>query len=204
MSEAVYDPNRDLQDARAMIEALADYLIGDQLYGTLKGGWFGRGNQPSLTVGALLLRLRRLAVFADLLDDAQRGELAQLSAQHESIRAEWKLHYTEKLLHEGVSRLDAMKTFFEECSDDPRLCPSIYQPEALRRTIVQEIVTELATLNAEDADLTRKARETDGRLRRFTAPSAFVWASGLEPAYPEGEYWWLYAAPPPAAGRNKD
>lgn len=202
MSQVAYDPNRDLEEARAMVEALQEYLIGDQLYGTLGSGWFGGRNQPSLTVGALLLRLRRLHALENLLTDAQRRELAQISAQHEGIRAEWRQHYVDKLLLEGNSRLKAMSTFFEECTDDPRLCPNIYLPEALRRTIVQEVLAELGALHAESEDLAREARGVDSRLRRFTAPSPFVWASGLEPAYPEREFWWLYAKPPIPNGRK--
>jgi hypothetical protein len=54
------DLERDLNEARDMANGLADYVRGDQLYGSVGGGLFGSGNKPALTVGALLLRLRRL------------------------------------------------------------------------------------------------------------------------------------------------
>lgn len=197
MSETGFTIERDLREARAMANGLIPYVHENRLYGTVGGGGlFGGGTMPSLTIGALLMRLRRLRALEDQLSEAQRASLADIEARHEDVRKEWTVHYTEKLNQEARSRLKAMAQFFEECDDNPRICPNIYLPETLRRTIVQDIAAALDAMGAESADLDREIRGVDGKLRRFTEPSEFVWARALEPAYPRDVYWWLYAKPP--------
>ncbi len=194
MSETVYQLGGDLKEAGAMTDGLTAYVRGSNLYGSAGGGLFSN-RMPSLTIGALLMRLRRLHALEDRLTPAQRTTLAQIDAKHEATRSEWSMHYHEKLSQEGFSRLKAMNTFFEECTERPRGCAGIYLPEALRRTIVQEIITTAKTSAYADLKLAAEARKVDGRLRRFTQPQGFIWAAELESAYPATVYWWLYAKP---------
>ncbi|MEL6526404.1 MAG: hypothetical protein AAFQ07_11920, partial [Chloroflexota bacterium] len=70
---ASYDINKDLKEAKAMADGLADYLRGDVLYGSTQGGFFSR--MPSLTVGALLMRLRRLDALRTNMMDSDRRTL---------------------------------------------------------------------------------------------------------------------------------
>ena len=194
MSEK-YSITRDLKEAEAMVKALSTYVHQDALYGTVGGGMFSSG-MPALTVGALLLRLRRLSALQEHLSESDRERLQQIMMQHDQIRDEWRVHYQNKVVHEAKSRLDAMKRFFEECADDPRLCASAYQPEASRRTIVQEILAAFDELQLEqDDELTRKLNISDGGLRRYTQPGDFVWDSTLEAVYPRQDFWWLYQHP---------
>lgn len=195
-SESTYSLERDLREAEAMADGLIPYLHQDRLYGNVgSGGLFGGGNMPSLTIGALLMRLRRLQALTDKLTDAQRAQLERIAAKHDEARREWTLHYTNRLTQEALSRLKAMDTFFEECTDNPRNCARNYLPETLRRTIVHEINAALSALNAESAEVDRAIRNADSKLRRFVAPSEFVWAKTLQAAYPPDDYWWLYAQP---------
>ncbi len=196
MAETVLNLKSDLKEAVEMAEHLADYLRGDALYGSMGGGLFGSGSKPPLTVGALLLLLRRLRALQDALTPDQQAQLAKADAQHEAVKREWRMHYDEKRLREANSRLDAMRTFFEECAHSPKTCAANYLPEALRRTIVQELVVTLDADGLLDDDLTRKLRDTDGRLRRHTRSADFVWAAQLAPVYPRDVFWWLYARPP--------
>jgi hypothetical protein len=196
--KATYNPDRDLDEAAAMVEGLGDYVRGNALYGSTGGGGVFSSNMPSLTVGALLLRLRRLRALEDKLTPAQRERLSQTEHTHADVRREWRLHYTEKLTQEALSRLKAMEIFFEECNESPRSCAANYPPEAMRRTIVQEIIGAMQALDVPLKDVNVEAHKVDGRLRRFTTPGNFIWAETLEQAYPRSEFWWLYAAPPDA------
>ena len=99
-------------------------------------------------------------------------------------------------MREAHSRLDAIKHFFEECANDPRLCANVYLPEALRRTVVQEIALALEGGYTDTRELPKKMRETDARLRRYTQPADFLWDAALEPVYPRDQFAWLYARPP--------
>lgn len=192
MSETRYTLEQDLREAAAMANALVPYLQQDNLYGTLRQGLFAMNQMPSLTVGALLMRLRRLRAFEDQLTAEQRGTLAAAENETKSAQREWKLHFDRKLLHEARSRLNAMSTFFEEMRDEPRSAVNNYLPEALRRTIVQEIVIALPEPNAEIADAVKRV---DGSLRRWTQTDTFLWDAALQAVYPQKDYWWLYARP---------
>lgn len=188
--EQTYSIERDLNEAEAMAEALTPYIYEDELYG--KAGL----NMPSLTVGALLLRLRRLSLLQSTMTAAQQGKLMNVEARHTAVRHEWRQHYEKKLTWEAESRLKAMQPYFEECRDNPRLCASAYLPEALRRTIVQDILAALYDLNIPYTALERQAKRTDTLLHGIVQPGDFVWDAQLQAAYPAETYWWLYHRPP--------
>ncbi len=189
-----YKLDRDLNEAKQMANGLEEYLRGSDVYGTPAGGMFG-GDAPALTVGALVMRLRRLDALRDQLTDAQRQELAQAQEIHRHMQREWAVHYEQKIVKEANSRLDAIRTFFEECSDHPRNCAAIYKPEVLRRTIVQELGRVMADQKIFSAELDKKRREMDVKLRGFVRPATFVWSALLQEVYPADEFWWLYHAP---------
>lgn len=196
MSEKTYSIAKDLKEAEAMANSLASYVRQDNLYGSVGGGLFSGGNMPSLTVGALLMRLRRLNSFTDQLSPAQREQLARIQATHDAVAKEWRVHYEAKMLREANSRLDAMKTFFDECAQSPANCPRNYLPEVLRRTIVEELRIAMQERNIDEGEIKHKAQTTDSRLRRYVQPSHFIWASELQPAYPQTQFWWMYGEPP--------
>lgn len=197
MSEPNYSIENDLKEAQAMVKGLESYLQGSELYGRVGGGGiFSGGNMPSLTIGALLMRLRRLNFFRDQMSPAQQSQLDSIEDQHEKTRKEWRAHYENWMLKEVNSRLDAMNPYFQEVRDTPTIASSAYKPEALRRTIVQEILSAMEEMSIRSADLEAKARRVDSRLRGLgLQPSEFIWASTLEPAYPQKVYWWLYNKP---------
>ncbi len=195
MPEANYSIDRDLAEAKSMADHLIPYVYGDQLYGSI-GGMFSTGATPSLTIGALLMRLHRLRAIDAALTAEQKAKLTEIEARNEAVRSEWSVHYTEKMISEATSRLHMIETFFADCAEDPRSCYSNYQPEAMRRTIVQDIDHELRRLNLSDAHLEMMMRRIDGQLRHVTAKDDFIWAAELQSAYPADVYWWLYARPP--------
>ncbi len=191
-----YSLQKDLDEALKMARALEDYIRAEQLYGSVGGGLFGGGSEPSLTIGALIMRLRRLGLLRAHLSPAEQDKLAQAQALYQTVRTEWALRYEQKLLKEANSRLDAMRTFFRECQDSPRLCANIYKPEALRRTIVQEILDVMAAESIDSAELDDKVTLTDGQLRAHFQPGDFLWDAVLRDTYPRDPFWWLWGEPP--------
>lgn len=185
-----YDLAQDLREAVTMLENLAAYLRGSELYGSATGGFFNFGNMPSLTVGALVMRLRRLKALHIQLSQEQRSTLDALLKQHEAIRKEWRSHYEKKVLREANSRLDSIQQYFQ---DDNR---SAYAPELLRRTIVQELLGVMNELGLASKELDDKLRYIDNRLGGIALVHGdFAWDPILEPVYPKNEYWWLYRQP---------
>lgn len=190
---AKYHLTTDLKEARQMVDVFEDYIRSEQVYGST-GGMFG-SNAPALTVGSLLMRLRRLDHLREHLKRKQGAELDAIIEKHDAVQVAWRVHYEEKMIKEAHSRLDAMRTFFDECRDNPRLCRNIYRPEALRRTIVRELMLEMAELSIESEDLEKKTREVDGKLRGVVQESEFIWDGLLQQVYPSETFWWLYALP---------
>ena len=192
-----YKIKKDVDIAHAMAQGLASYVRGDELYGnTGTGGFFSA--MPSLTVGALILRLRRVDVLREheQRKDRHRKKLDQAVDLYTMTRKEWTHHYTEKMRQEAHSRLDAMAAFFRECADSELSCLNNYRPELLRRTIVQEIMREMTAMNVSDDDLTEKLNATDSKFRTYMRPDEFQWSDVLAPIYPQDEFWWLYQKPP--------
>lgn len=187
-----YAFKKDVKEALAMAETFSHYVRGNALYG--KTSMFS--SMPSVTAGALLMRLRRLDLLRDQMKDHETKNLDKAIDYFEAVRQDWRHHYEGKLQKEAHSRIDAMRGFFYECGENIRNCIGIYKPEILRRTIVQEILRELEDLHIEDSDLTGKIKVTDNRLHNVTEPTDFQWADILKPVYPRDEFWWLYKAPP--------
>ncbi|MFN8375638.1 MAG: hypothetical protein U0694_22545 [Anaerolineae bacterium] len=196
MSEQTYSIDQDLKEAKAMAEGLVPYVYEKELYGKVGGGGiFSGGTMPALTVGALLMRLRRLRAQRDSMTDKQREQLEHIETRNDEVRREWAAAYEGKLVREALSRLDAMKAYFDECAQSSRLCASAYLPEALKRTIVEEIRLAMREYHIASAEVDSKARSTDSKLRRYVEPTTFVWASALQPLYPSDAFWWLYNRP---------
>jgi hypothetical protein len=186
----------DVHQLEKMVGAFRGYLKGSELYGSVTGGFLmGNSGMPSITVGAIQMRVRRLNVLYNQLDTKRQGQVHQSVQQYERIAHELEDAYQDKVLHEVNSRLDAMTTFFEECRQEPKTCPRIYQPEVLRRTIVQELVTLMDERRWESEELTVKLRKTDKRLRGYLQESDFVWDKQLESVYPKADFWWMWMAP---------
>lgn len=198
-----YRLDKDLSEAKKMADALEEYIRGADLYGNV-GGMFGSGDTPALTVGALVLRLRRLEAQRGQMSAAQQLELDKAREKHTRVQKDWAVHYESKVLKEARSRLEAMKTFFQECQDQPRTCHANYQPEVLRRTIVQELLHVMEACRINSAEVKLKMAEADSKLHGIVTAAPFVWDTTLQAVYPDSEYWWLYQAPPlqPDNGQN--
>lgn len=190
-----YSLARDLDELEQMVERLGDYLLGDAMYLPVSGGFFRGSSTPQMTIGALLLRRRRLSHLRAKLKRADGHRLDAALAQHADLQREWTLHYEKKLQREVPMRLKVMAGFFRECSENPRDCGGAYPVEALRRTIVQEILLALNAFGYEKKEMTAAARPADQALRRILHAGEFIWSPPLEAVYPKAMFWWLYGSP---------
>lgn len=190
-----YQLERDLAEAAAMANELEDYVRGEVLYGSVGGMFAGDPDLPSLTVGNLLARLRRLQKLEGQMSPEQRALLTQIEADHARVRDEWTVHYIGKAANEAGARLRSLEAFIAECEDAPEACAANYLPEAQRRTVIQEIVDGLQGQQLPDSGLDRTMQRVDSQLRRLTEEGNFIWDAVLEPVYPRSKFWWLYHWP---------
>jgi hypothetical protein len=193
MSERKYSIDNDLKEAQRMVEALEPYVYQDQLYMPIGGGLFSP--MPALTIGAVLLRLRRLHTLRDQMTDSQQRMLDGLLEQNRKVWNEWRVHYEKKLAEEANSRLKLLSGYLHDCREDPRACASNFPAEALRRTIVQEITNFMDEEGIHSAEIDRGAARVDSQLRGYVKPGQFVWSPALQAAYPKDRFWWLYSEP---------
>ncbi|MEM9955517.1 MAG: hypothetical protein AAF846_28200 [Chloroflexota bacterium] len=191
-----YSMQTDLKEAQAMVEGLSDYVRGDQLYGSTGGGFFSK--MPSLTIGALLMRLQRLQALQSTMSDKQQTQFNAIYQQWQTTRNEWRSHYEQKVEQEIESRIDSMQGFFRECADSLQNCANNYRPEIQKRTIIHELVKEMNALNLTNEDLDTLMDGMDGKLRTYLRADEFQWSKDLQAAYPKSDYWWLYQRPPQA------
>ncbi len=194
MAERKYSIDNDLKEAQRMVEALETYIYQDQLYMPISGGGIF-SPMPALTVGAVLLRLRRLRALREQLSPAQQATLDGLAAQHEKVWNEWRVHYEKKLMEEAQSRLKLLSSYLQDCKEDPRVCAANFPAEALRRTIVQEIAEFMEERGIHSAEIDRGIARVDSQLRGYVKPEGFLWSPTLQPVYPKEPFWWLYSEP---------
>ncbi|MCY3834627.1 MAG: hypothetical protein OXG85_16570 [Chloroflexi bacterium] len=192
---ASYSLTRDLDELKRMVERLGDYLLGDAMYLPVGGGFFRGSSTPQMTIGTLLLRRRRLAQLRAKLKRADGFRLDDALAQHDDLQREWTLHYEQKLRREVPMRLKLMAAFFRECSENPRDCAGAYPAEALRRTIVAEILLALDEFSYEQREASGSVKQADQSLRGLLQAGEFIWSPALEAVYPRTTFWWLYGGP---------
>ena len=178
-----------------MGDKLRDYLLGDALYGPVGGGFLRGSGSPQLTIGAFLLRRRRLVLLRDAIEAAAQAQLDATIDQHDTIQREWTLHYEKKLRQEAGSRLKLLAAFIRDCGERPRDCAGTYPVEAMRRTITQEILLGLDELAYDKRECLAEAGHIDAGLRRHLKVCPFIWSPQLEPVYPRAKFWWLYGKP---------
>lgn len=186
---------RDLNELERMAERLEELLLGDALYLPLGGGFLRGSSPPQMTIGALLLRRRRLKRLRAKLKRADGLRLENALAAHEDLRREWTLHYERKLAREAGSRLKLMAGFFQDCQEDPSGCASAYPVEALRRTIVSEILIAMDEFAYDSGKVSASLRPVDQALRRILQADDFIWSPPLAAVYPRPDFWWLYGKP---------
>lgn len=194
MSERKYSIDNDLKEAQRMVESLEPYVYQDQLYMPISGGGLF-SPMPALTIGAALLRLRRLRALQEQMTPSQQASLDALEAQHDKVWHEWRVHYENKLIEEALSRLKLLSSYIQDCKEDARACANSYPAEALRRTIVQEIADFMEAHGIHSAEVDRSIARVDSQLRGYLKPADFQWAPVLQLVYPKDRFWWLYSEP---------
>jgi type IV secretory pathway VirB4 component len=183
-----FDAEKTLRALTAMTSNLTPYLYESELFGELGS------RLPKLTIGGLLLRLHQLRGLTHLLDSDQQDQLNTATINFESTRAEWTVHYEEKVLRELQSRLDALNWYLEDCNESPSSCAAGWPNEAEKRTVVAHLHDEAVRLDILTDKLTQKLSSTDSGIRRYFENGEFAWDEVLQTVYPREKFWWLYGS----------
>ncbi len=181
-----FDLERDVRVLAAMASSLTPYLYEDEMYGYLAG------NLPKLTLGGLLLRLHRLSCLEHALSVEQQTLLHDARINFEAERANWAVHYENKIVRELRARIEALEFFVRECEEDPLPCAANYPVQAEKRTMIHHLLEESSEHEILEDDIRARVRQLDQKLRALLREGLFISDEVLKPAYPAEPFWWLY------------
>ncbi len=186
---------RDLRIVESMSMQIKRYVLSNTLYWSLSEvGRRGSYMLPKGTIGDMLLRTHQLRMLEETLsaDQVYRLRTAQANAEMQLDR--WIVQTEQKVVREAKARITAWLAYLEEIDANPKGYYAEYPTQVRNRTILSFLIT-YAGKAAHGSGLYRLMGHADRRLRGLTVENPFVWDAGLEPAYPEDVYWWLYTMP---------
>jgi hypothetical protein len=152
---------KDRQYLTKGVTQLQDYLLSEQLYYPLSF------NLPQLTLGGLLLSLRRLGTQA-----------SGFEAQVEAIRLRWQTAWEAKSSREVKARSELWMNYLSEYRDDPRAGARLY-PQNVRYRAMMSLLGKIE----DDADVLLESVFQEGK---------FVWETEVAPNFPRETFWYLY------------
>lgn len=173
----------DMKYLQGAVSELEPYLLSHELYWPLGSGYTRGMVSSRLSLGALLLTIKRLE------SSTGQGEVSVLLEQVESASRQWRVHWQKKAAREFESRLNLWQNAFAELLDRPSQDQGLYSVEIRNRTML-----DLLRVDAEGIpphELTR-LEGLDHRLKARLVPSGFIWEADLEPAFPRDKFWYLY------------
>lgn len=185
-------PSADLAVAVAMTEELEDYIIGDELFRTVNVRVPGSGDtRIKITGGDLLTRLYRLKAERDRLSPAEQQQFDQVEADARRIVYSLKTRFHHHLQRELKSRIDSLRWFIDEATEDFARGRANYAFEIRNRQRIEEILKELGSDVPQP--LAAELASIDGRLGALRMGPEFVWDPSLQNVFPRKPYWYLYA-----------
>jgi hypothetical protein len=177
---------QDFEYWRSAVTELKSYLLSEQLFWPLTGG---RGSQPRLTLGGLLLAQARLQ--ARPLTQGEAAELGGLEGQVATQAARWRSAWERKAAWEFQSRLKQWGNYLDEYRANQSQA-AYYPQEVALRTMLHLLETEAGELDRGSVQL---LAAYDELLRALFIPGDFVWEDELRSAFEPSTYWYLYGRP---------
>ncbi len=185
-------PTDDLVIAMAMVEELEDYIVADELFRTVGVRVPGSGDMRlKMTGGDLLTRLYRLKAERDRLTAAQQKQYDETEAEARRVIHSLKTRFHQRLQRELKSRLDSLRWFIDEATEDLTRGRANYPFEIRNRQRIEEILKELD--GNIPRELAAELASVDSQLGGMRMGQEFVWDPSLRNVFPQKPYWYLYA-----------
>lgn len=168
----------------AALDELETYLLSNQLFWpVIVGPPAGQPSYPKLTVGNLLLAMKRLE--SSTSSPAQQAVVRKLFDQVHALSTHWQSAWQTKIKHGYTSRLHQWGSFLQELDNDPEKQAPYYQIEVRLRLLLD--------LLAEESDQELPETTTfDSILKQYFENGDFIWRGDEAEAFPRGKYWYLY------------
>jgi len=191
MTNGIMKLKKNLDILIAMIEELANYMNSGALYWPMF-----KADYPSMTLGGLLMRKRRLQILADLLSEAEQVKLTHIITQFKEMTYDKTALLEEKGTKELHTRTTQWKEHLQEYWDSEVIAQHYYATDVEVRTIITDLIFMLDTDPYQlDAKLVSQVDSLDDELMSNWQDGEFIWPTEWIPAYGKGDYWWLYGMP---------
>lgn len=170
----------------AALALLEEYLLSPEVYWSLRAAPpEGGSSYPSLTLGNVILALRRLR---GMLGNEEFATHA-LSDRIHTLRTKWQVAWEQKAVHEFQARLTLWRDFLEDFRRFPEENKDRYKYEVQRRVLLELLEEEAGTLPDTFLEL---LQGLDQVLRYHLVRGSFIWEVKLESAFPDERFWYLY------------
>lgn len=180
----------DLAFCAAMTAEIEDYLRSKVLFWEPRRNQPGRAALPKLTLGGLLLALRRLETLPDAPNSNQTARQS-LAAQ----KSQWQLRYTRKLAQEVNSRLNTWAWFLSDCAGWNEDCIAHYAYQVGVRVKLDLLLAELSECGAEPTKKNERLASLDASLQVHFKPGDFIWPTRLAAGFPAERFWYVWGRP---------
>jgi len=171
------DEDRKLVNAAA--NEFDDFLNSKQL------SWRLMGSIGNLSIGTLLLSLRRIKVFLNQSEDI---ELERSISEIDQIQSKRLSAWSRKIDLEIPYRLRLWENWLEELLEEGALDPS-YRAQIRERVVLELLMMESRTVKP---DYFQRLQQKDQSLRSICVNGHFIWDSKLMEAFDNQSFWFLY------------
>lgn len=195
MTEAEEKLAQDVRVLSAMADEMETYLDSDVLFWQML-----EGGMPKLTLGGYLMRQHRLLALYDSLTAEQQAQVDEAVAKFNKALEERTVRFEQKAHRELDARLRQWEEYLKDVERGQSSVKSNYAAAVEARAMIEALADylQMAPYQLDDR-VSKRTALLDGRLRPRWEAGEYVWADGLQGAYPPREYWWLYGAPRIAA-----
>ncbi|MBN1302908.1 MAG: hypothetical protein JXA13_00630 [Anaerolineales bacterium] len=167
----------------AGIKELPEYLLSQILYWPVTTA--SGVSLPRLTVGGILLAIRRLSVLSPSEDESK---VLQIEMAVDTMRLKRQTLWVAKCENEFQSRLILWKNYLVDYQEGRDEQADYYPNEVRLRVMLELLLSELSTRPEEIAALSR----LDGELKDDFQAGDFIWDEQLIPGFPQDVFWFLY------------
>jgi hypothetical protein len=190
MLDEVGKLTQDVTVLAEMAEEMADYLRSDVLYWQMM-----KGGLPKLTLGGYLMRQHRLLALPELLTDEDRGVVDTAVTQFNHTLVEKIVRLEQKAHQELEARIRQWAEYLKDFRWERGAAVAGYTSAVENRVMITAVIDKLQMPPYQlNTRLTEQLALLDGNLRSRWRSGPFLWPEAWQPAYPRGDYWYLYGA----------
>jgi len=190
MTDGIQKIEQDVVILAAMADQMDDYLKSDILFWKM-----GQSGMPMLTLGGYLMRQYRLLTLSDLLSEVKQKEVETAVIQFNTVLVEKIVRFEAKAHTELEARMRQFEAYLRDLRNGQATGVN-YGTAVEPRAMIAALVDKLRMAPYQlDRQVPTRVENLDRNLRQRWVPGDFIWTEAWQPAYPIGEFWWLYGKP---------